>query len=190
MNMYIYNYAYIYTHMICICIYLYVCVYIYTYVYINTYIHINLHMYFICIYIPGKQHRNKTQCRWWNCNVCKMPLQPTAIQCSIDTAIRHRHNSTIQHCATHCNALQHRHWKGGGGQRSHVPATATHCNTLQHTATHCNTLQHTATQSCEADSREAINMTYLNRIDSIILKTCAPQIRFHVRCWRWGQEWW
>jgi len=31
---------------------------------------------------------------------------------------------TLQHIATHCNALQH---------------TATHCNALQHTATHCNT---------------------------------------------------
>jgi len=32
---------------------------------------------------------------------------------------------TLQHTATHCNALQR---------------TATHCNTLQHTATHCNAL--------------------------------------------------
>ena len=43
--------------------------------------------------------------------------------------------NTLQHTATHCNALQ---------QTKHS-ATAPHCNTLQHTAAHCNTLQHTAT---------------------------------------------
>jgi len=42
---------------------------------------------------------------------------------------RYPMGSTLQHTATHCNALQR---------------IATHCNALQHTATHCNALQHTA----------------------------------------------
>jgi len=69
---------------------------------------------------------------------------------------RSRKDNTLQHTATHCNALQHIHmchatqeglngfvifyiltWKLKGQH------TVTHCNTLQCTATHYNTLQHT-----------------------------------------------
>jgi len=45
---------------------------------------------------------------------------------------------TLQHTATHGNALQRTAMHCHALQR-----TATHCNTLQHSATHCNTLQHT-----------------------------------------------
>ena len=41
---------------------------------------------------------------------------------------------TLQHTATHCNALN----------TVALQRTATPCNALQHTATHCNTLQRTA----------------------------------------------
>ena len=51
---------------------------------------------------------------------------------------------TMQHTATHCNALQR---------------TAAHCNTLQHTATHCIALQHTATL-CNTLQRTAHSATH------------------------------
>ena len=65
---------------------------------------------------------------------------------------------TLQHTATHCNALQHtathcnkrtqgssvhpvHEWHAVRGSR----CTATHCNTLQQAATYCNVLQHITT---------------------------------------------
>jgi kynurenine formamidase len=78
-------------------------------------------------------------------------------------------SNTLQHTATHCNTLQHRHRNWAPSQRSNpLQHTATHCNivtfscasrraqdhTLQHTATtgeiHCNKLQQTATTNCIA----------------------------------------
>jgi len=59
---------------------------------------------------------------------------------------------TLQHTATHCNALRHTttHCNAPAAQLKHsmwhvstLQHTATHCNTLQHTTAHCNTLQHT-----------------------------------------------
>jgi len=59
---------------------------------------------------------------------------------------------TLQHTATHFNALQHRLAvvEGFEHRQSHrfcarncqFTDAATHCITLQHTATPCNTLQH------------------------------------------------
>ena len=57
--------------------------------------------------------------------------------------------NTLQHTATHCNALQ----QSGLPLNTWVPQvysvqhTATNCNALQHTATHCNALQHTDTHT-------------------------------------------
>jgi len=52
--------------------------------------------------------------------------------------------NTLQHAATHCNALQREHTARFVLCASF--ATATPCNTTQHAATRCNTLQHTATR--------------------------------------------
>jgi len=64
------------------------------------------------------------------------------------------HIATLQHTATHCNALQHAtthltHCNTVSSEHFHVPATrpedtTPHCNTLQHTATH----QHSRRTCC------------------------------------------
>ena len=49
---------------------------------------------------------------------------------------------SIQHAATHCNALQH---------------TVKHCNILQRTATYCNTLQHIILQFLDFGDNEGVS---------------------------------
>ena len=74
-------------------------------------------------------------------------LQHTAsccTPCSIAT-----HSNSLQHIATQCNTLHHtaqlRRVVNGPDENT-LQHSATHCNALQRTATHCNALQRTATQ--------------------------------------------
>ena len=55
------------------------------------------------------------------------------------------HCNTLQHTATHCNAVGCPGANDTLQQCNTLRHTATHCNTLQRAATHCNTLQHAAT---------------------------------------------
>ena len=95
---------------------------------------------------------------------------------------------TLQHTATHCNAIEHIHsqnspsktWlihkrdmtmqEGCERQPSHkgptgdtLQPTASHCITLQHTATHCNTLHYTASR-CNTLQHTATHCNTLQHI--------------------------
>jgi len=58
---------------------------------------------------------------------------------------------TMQHTATHCNALQR---------------IATHCNTPQHTTTYYNTLQNTATIAAGAGMLQQDHLILKNKVPS------------------------
>jgi len=108
----------------------------------------------------------------------------------IDDTLQHTatHWNALQRTATHCkyavNTLQHtvthrcqRIERKSVGSRAILTThcntlqrTATHCNTLQHTATHCNTLQHTATH---CNTQVSMNGAQIDWILSICVRVHA-----------------
>jgi len=111
---------------VCVCVCVCVCVYVYVYVCVCVYTCLNVSVSVgLCLY-RGPLGPNIFYTR----HLLPFGVYPHSYWTRCNT---------LQHTATHQNAISMASYSFTSTHCNTVPHTATHCNTLQHTATHCNT---------------------------------------------------